>query len=162
MGRSGIQEAHDRFCPNAEYTKTEKAGTAIAFASPDGAVLGPIPEPAASALLGRWGDGWVATSWEGATVWIRAADLHLSLADLAPEVAPQVIYHVVNQPPQPTLTSDERAAALVREFGPSDITGGDALKAHQAREDAYAAGQAARPLPVPPPLTSEDLPCHCP
>jgi hypothetical protein len=59
-----------------------------AWASPGGDVLGPIPEPPTSALLGRWGDGWVATTWQGNTVWLRAADLGLNLANVQPQIAP--------------------------------------------------------------------------
>ncbi|MBC8160472.1 MAG: hypothetical protein H7Z42_04560, partial [Roseiflexaceae bacterium] len=39
----------------------------VAFASPDGSALGAIPEPALSAITGRWGDTYVATTWQGAT-----------------------------------------------------------------------------------------------
>jgi len=144
------------------------ARAVVAYDAPEGRVIGAINQGAAYRVVARYGVDWLQADVDGSgVVWLRAADLFdlpTDLADLAPETPPQIVYQVVNQeqPAEPTLTTDERAAALVREFGPSDITGGDALKAHQAREDAYAAGQAARPLPVPPPLTSEDLPCHCP
>lgn len=81
----------------------------VAFAAPSGDVLGPIPAPATSAILGRWGDSWIMVPWQGSNVWIRAADLGLNLANLAPQPpAPAVsapIYQVSNDqqgPPEPT------------------------------------------------------------
>jgi hypothetical protein len=88
-----------------------------AFGGPDmNTVLGPIPMPDASAITGRWGDSWVSTIHEGATVWIRVSELGASLANLAPAVAPapapqpayapQPQYQISNQgppaPPEPT------------------------------------------------------------
>lgn len=76
----------------------------VAFASPDGAVLGPVPEPQMSAITGRYGDGWISILWQGATVWLRTADLGANLANAAPAptaAQPQVIYQVVNESPPP-------------------------------------------------------------
>jgi hypothetical protein len=67
----------------------------VAFAAPGGDVLGPIPEPAAGTIMARYGDAWLATSWEGSTVWIRAADVGMQIADLAPPPAPQVVVQPV-------------------------------------------------------------------
>jgi hypothetical protein len=112
----------------------------VAFAAPDGDVLGPIPAPATSALLGRWGDGWVATLWEDATVWIRAADIGLSLANLAPQIAPaqagprvvtveqpqvpqvpQVPYQIDNQPAAPAQPAQPAAAPVVAPAAPATL-----------------------------------------
>jgi hypothetical protein len=84
-----------------------------AFAAPGGDVLGPIPEPAASAILARYGNDWVMVAWQAGQVWIRAADLGLGLADIAPQIAPapQVIYQVVNQPAQAAQDSPQQAEA---------------------------------------------------
>jgi hypothetical protein len=148
-----------------------------AYVSPNGAQFpDPIPAPDPRTWIARYGDEWIEVMWSPGPVWIRSADIGANLADIAPvppvryapvgppqPAADQPSYQVDSAPaPQPTLTNDERQQALIREFGPSDITGGDALAAHQAREDAYAAGRAAQPAAVPPPLTSEDLPCNCP
>jgi hypothetical protein len=106
----------------------------VAFASPGGDVLGPIPMPALSALLGRWGDGWVMTDWQGGQVWIRAADMGINLIDLAPQIAPaqplengprvisveqpappaveQPAYQVSNDQPPPPAPPERPAVAL--------------------------------------------------
>lgn len=143
------------------------ARAVVAYDAPEGRVIGAIERGRSYALLARSGVDWLQADVSGSgVVWLRSADvfdLPTDLADLAPTLAPEVIYQVVSQQPEaPTLTTDERAAALLREFGSEDITGGAALAAHQARENAYAAGQQAQIAPVPPPLTSADLPCHCP
>lgn len=88
-----------------------------AFSSPDGAVLGAIPEPVMSAITGRYGDGWLSTAWQGATVWLRTADLGANLANAAPmpaAPAPQIVYQVVNQPaadPPPAVEAAPTAPA---------------------------------------------------
>jgi hypothetical protein len=71
----------------------------VAFAAPDGAVLGPIPWSTESPMLGRYGDGWVLTNWANGQVWVRASDIGLNLANLAPQIAPAPApsYQVVNQ-----------------------------------------------------------------
>jgi len=117
----------------------------VAWSAPDGDVLGPIPAPAASALLGRWGDGWVATTWEGATVWIRAADLGLSLANLAPQIAPE-------QPAGPRVVTVEQPQAPQ----PAEQPGQPYQTANQppTPEPAAQPAQApALPLPIAPPAT---------
>lgn len=86
-----------------------------AFAAPDGVVLGPIPEPAMSAITGRYSDGWVSTMHEGATVWMRVSELGANLVDIAPAPAPQVIYQVANQPAQP---AQEAAVAPIAPAAP--------------------------------------------
>lgn len=79
--------------PSARYV--------VAFASPSGDVLGAIPEPVASAITGRYGDSWISTSWQGSTVWLRAADIGLNLANVAPAPAAQVIYVAQEAAPTP-------------------------------------------------------------
>ena len=89
----------------------------VAFAAPGGDVLGPIPEPPPGAITARWGDSWLATTWEANTVWVRAADLGMNLANVAPapQVQPQVIYQPVYAVPTPTeqryaVTNEQPAA----------------------------------------------------
>lgn len=69
----------------------------------NGAVLGPIPAPDASAVVARYGVAWVMTPWNGGYCWLHAADVGLpDVADLAPvpQVQPQVVY-VASQPQAP-------------------------------------------------------------
>jgi hypothetical protein len=90
--------------PAAQVAYQQPIRYVTAWAAPDGVVLGPIPWSSDSPILGRWAETWLMTSWEGGNVWVRAADLGASLANLAPAPAapaPQVIYQVVNQPAQP-------------------------------------------------------------
>jgi hypothetical protein len=78
----------------------------VAFAAPDGDILGPIPAPPASAVLARYGSAWVLVPWESGQVWLRAADVGLpDVADLAPP-APAVVY-IASQPAEaaPTLAA---------------------------------------------------------
>jgi hypothetical protein len=84
----------------------------VAWAAPNGAVLGPIPEPAASAILARYGNDWVMVSWQDGQVWIRTADLGLGLADVAPQIAPapQVVY-IASEPAQAAQNSPQQAEA---------------------------------------------------
>jgi hypothetical protein len=64
----------------------------------NGAVLGPIPAPDASAIVARYGNAWVMTPWNGGYCWLRAADVGLpDVADLEPAPQPQVIY-IASQP----------------------------------------------------------------
>src|SRR5205823_3292357 len=43
----------------------------------NGAVLGPIPAPDASAIVARYGASWVMVPWNGGYCWLRAADVGL-------------------------------------------------------------------------------------
>lgn len=98
----------------------------VAFAAPGGDVLGPVPMPAASAITGRWGDEWVSTDHEGATVWIRVSELGANLANLAPQAPqlqpayqqapapayqPEPQYQTSNQPEAPQQPAEQPAAA---------------------------------------------------
>jgi len=99
--------------PAQQIAAVERPATRwiTAFASPDGAVLGPIPWSVERAILGRFGDGWILTNWENGQVWIRAADLGVKLENLAPAIAQpaapqpaqqaQPPYQVSNQPEPP-------------------------------------------------------------
>jgi hypothetical protein len=111
----------------------------VAFASPDGVALGPIPAPVLSAITGRWGDTWVSTTWQGATVWVRVSELGANLANLAPApaaqpaapayvaapVAPvveQPVYQVSNEPqnaPQPPQQPVQEAQPVVVPLAPA-------------------------------------------
>jgi hypothetical protein len=76
----------------------------------NGAVLGPIPDPGAAAIVARYGAEWVMVPWDSGYCWLRAADVGLpDVADLEPPPAPaqpQVIYQVVNAPP-PAVSTPE-------------------------------------------------------
>jgi hypothetical protein len=52
----------------------------VAWAAPDGAVLGPVS--AGSRPLARYGDAWVQVAHEGGAVWVRASDLPLDASQL--------------------------------------------------------------------------------
>lgn len=82
----------------------------VAFAAPNGDVLGPIEAPDLGALVARWGDQWLATMHDGAMVWIRVSELGGSLANVAP-AAPQIqpVYQPAPAPayePQPQYQTD--------------------------------------------------------
>lgn len=101
----------------------------VAFGGPDMAtVLGPIPAPALGEITGRWGDEWVSTMHDGATVWIRVSELGASLVNLAPAApqlqpayqqapapayVPQPSYQVDNAPQAPEPPAEQPAAAPV-------------------------------------------------
>jgi hypothetical protein len=75
----------------------------------NGAVLGPIPAPDASAIVARYGNAWVMTPWNGGYCWLRAADVGLlDVADLAPAPAPQVIYVASEPQAAPTPAAQEQ------------------------------------------------------
>jgi hypothetical protein len=82
----------------------------------NGAVLGPIPAPDASAIVARYGNDWVMTPWNGGYCWLHAADVGLpEVADLRPTEAPAVIY-VASQPqaaPTPAYEPMSAAQELV-------------------------------------------------
>jgi hypothetical protein len=61
----------------------------VAFDQPAGNPMGAIPAPAPEAITARYGDAWLMTEWNGAPAWIRAAELGMQIADLAP---PEVVY----------------------------------------------------------------------
>jgi hypothetical protein len=71
----------------------------VAWAAPDGAVLGPIVAPARP--LARYGAAWLQVAWQGGKVWIRARDLPgLDAAALAslPDLTPPTALPVVAMP----------------------------------------------------------------
>lgn len=89
-----------------------------AWAAPDGVVLGPIPAPPASAIVARYGDGWYMTYHDGAPVWVRASELGMQIADIAPAPEPQVVYVSSQEAPgqavapEPSYQSAPTPAAL--------------------------------------------------
>lgn len=90
----------------------------IAWAAPNGDALGPIPAP--ETFTARWGDGWLATTHDGATVWVRTTDLldvRAALPDLAPTAAPTIVYVPAAQPAAAPTLPPPTAPALGR---PSD------------------------------------------
>lgn len=67
----------------------------VAFAAPNGDVLGPIDAGRAYSFTGRYGDGWVQIDAGGASgrVWVRRADLAIDASDeqaieRTPDLAP--------------------------------------------------------------------------
>jgi hypothetical protein len=76
----------------------------VGFDSPNGHALGAIPAPEASAIVARFGDEWLQTTHDGAPIWIRASELGMNLANLAPAPAapqPAVVYVPVSAPASP-------------------------------------------------------------
>ena len=97
-----------------------------AYTSPNGAAFpDPIPEPAPSSWIARWGDAWISIQWTPNPVWIRAGDVGAKLADVQPVPAVELIpvaaplapvsaqYQVANELPaaQPDATADRDLAA---------------------------------------------------
>lgn len=121
----------------------------VAFAAPNGDVLGPIVAPPLDAITGRWGDTWLSTTHDGATVWIRVADLGTNLANLAPAApvpAPQVVY-VASQPQSPVEAVPTPAAAAA----PPPVVNERTLNIQQH----YANDHLATPVPIAPPTDVE-------
>jgi hypothetical protein len=77
----------------------------VGFDRPNGTALGAIPEPAAAAIVARFGDEWLQTSHDGAPIWVRASELGMGLGDVAPTAAPPQIIerpvYVVSEPAAP-------------------------------------------------------------
>jgi hypothetical protein len=76
----------------------------VAWAAPDGQVLGPIPQPLTATA--RFDDDWLGVPWQGGTVWVRRADWPnpplAKLPNLAPPTpipAPLVVYVAATAPP---------------------------------------------------------------
>jgi hypothetical protein len=88
-----------------QVAAVEPARYVVAFAAPDGAVLGAIPAPDTTAIEARYGDGWYMVTWNGAPAWIRAADLGVpaEVADLAPTEAPRIVVVNAPAPAQPAV-----------------------------------------------------------
>ncbi len=63
----------------------------------NGSVLGPIPAPSTSAIVARYGTGWVMTPWNNGYCWLHAVDVGMpDVADLQPTEAPRIL--VVSAP----------------------------------------------------------------
>lgn len=107
----------------AAYQPAAPVRWVTAFAAPDnGIVLGPIEAPELDQITGRWGDEWVSTDHEGATVWIRVSELGANLANLAPALPqyqpapapayqPEPHYQTSNQPEAPQQPAEQPAGA---------------------------------------------------
>lgn len=106
----------------------------VAFAAPDGAVLGPIPAPDISAVLARYGDAWALVPWEAGQVWVRAADVGLpDVADLEPPPAPQVVYQPVYQPAYAAPTPTEQGYTITNE-PPAEPTAAPVVRKEDFKE----------------------------
>lgn len=80
-----------------------------AWAAPDSnVVLGPIPAPDASAIVARYGDEWYMIQWNGGPAWIRAADLGLHIANLAP---PNIVYVSAPEAPRQAIAPEPQYQA---------------------------------------------------
>jgi hypothetical protein len=87
----------------------------------NGAVLGPIPAPDASAIVARYGAAWVMTPWNGGYCWLRAADVGLpDVADLEPPPQPQVIY-VASQPEMAVATPEPQEYQVTSSEPPAQL-----------------------------------------
>lgn len=58
----------------------------VAWAAPEGLVLGPIPLPLTATA--RFEDDWLGVPWQGGTVWIRRSDWPSASLDTLPNLAP--------------------------------------------------------------------------
>jgi hypothetical protein len=146
-----IATARAEQLPTAAPTAPPRLITA--YDQPNGVAFpDPIPEPAPSTWLARWGDGWIEVQWSPNPVWIKVEDLGAKLADLRPVPAVQIApvaapaeqqYHTASEPPADELGSPptpliqisaEQQAAIQREFGLTDADRQQALRDHQAQQ----------------------------
>jgi hypothetical protein len=113
----------------------------VAYDQPvNGAVLGPIPAPPASAVVARYGSGWVMVPWDGGHVWLRASDAGLpNVVDIAPTLAPEVVY-IAAQPAQavPAPVYEPVSAPPVVEAAPA-ATAAPVVRAGDFKEPNRAA-----------------------
>lgn len=87
----------------------------VAYAAPDGTVLGPIEAGREYTPTARLGDAWtLITAANSGPVWVRASELAplATLPDLAPTAAPQIIYvAAASEPPaQPVVEQSSDTA----------------------------------------------------
>jgi hypothetical protein len=93
--------------PVQQIAYQQPARYVAAFAAPGGAILGPIPAPRLEQLLARYGSDWIMTAWQGHNVWVRAGDLGLDLANLAPALAPVEAQQAAPELAAPTPTEEQ-------------------------------------------------------
>jgi len=115
----------------------------VAFAAPDGAILGAIPQPRAEQITARFGDNWYMLEWNGGPAWVRAADLGLSIANLAP---PEVVYVAAPAPVYAAPVAPQAAPACC----PEPVEG-PAVEApvYEVTYEAPAVEQPPTAAPVP-------------
>jgi hypothetical protein len=93
----------------------------VAYDSPNGNSIGGIEPGRAYTVLARFGAEWLQADVTGSgVVWLKAdqvLDLPADLVDLQPAPAPQIVYHVVNQP-----AAAEPAAAAAATPEPYQVT----------------------------------------
>jgi hypothetical protein len=110
----------------------------VAWAAPDGLVLGPIPMPLTATA--RFDDDWIGVAWQNGTVWVRRADWPSAPLAALPNLAP----------PTPTLSALSVVAPIEQERAPS------APAVHQpSLEPTPLACWAGPPAPIQPGQT------HC-
>jgi len=78
----------------------------VGFDRPNGTALGAIVAPDASTIVARFGDAWLQTTHDGAPIWVRASELGMGLADVAPTATPAPLVverpiYVVSEPQVP-------------------------------------------------------------
>lgn len=121
----------------------------VAFAAPNGDILGPIEAPELGALVARYGDQWVATMHDGAMVWIRVSEMGGSLANVQPQ-APQPGPRYVEQPdyvPQPQSQTDNQPALPPEQPAEQQPPAAPAVVAAPAQQAQQA--QQAQPAATP-------------
>ena len=112
---------------------TSGAVMVVAWAVPDGLVLGPIPMPLTATA--RFDDDWIGVAWQNGTVWVRRADWPSAPIAALPNLAP----------PTPTLSALSVVAPIEREEAAS------APAVHQpSLEPTPLACWAGPPAPIQP------------
>jgi hypothetical protein len=97
--------------PTATIPSSPTSGAVmiVAWAAPDGLVLGPIPMPLTATA--RFDDDWVGVAWQNGMVWVRRADWPSAPIATLPNLAPPT--------PAPTLSARSVVAPIERELAPS-------------------------------------------
>ena len=156
-----LQTARAVAVPTALPTAAPRLITA--YDQPNGSALGPIPEPPMSAILARWGDAWLQTTWDSAPVWIMVADLGANLADVRPvphvQIAP-VVSAPATAAEQPYMVANESPPlepsipARPGYYGSPDELA--ARAEHVAQQQAYCAAHPDNQLCIVSPPSMEN------
>ena len=102
-------------------TETRLSAAVVAYAAPNGNVLGPIEADRAYTIIARYGNDWLQADVAGSgQVWLRSAELGTvtiaaDLSDLQPPPTAAVVYVVQEVPPPTGMTPVAHASASPRE-----------------------------------------------
>ena len=107
--------------PVSLSTETRLSAAVVAYAAPDGTVLGPVDADRAYTITARYGTDWLQADIDGSgLVWIRSQELGMvtvagALPDLRPAPTAVVVYVVQEVPPPAGMTPVAPASAPPRE-----------------------------------------------